>query len=282
VVQQYNQYVQGLSLRRAVLAAAVLASGCLHQVAAPPSPPVQFDRPLTLNDHRLTIHMSRPRTPGRLPLLVYATGDGGWRGKDLDVFRQLVLWNYPVAGFSAPDYLGHMGSKTTTPASLARDYEAIISFVKASVALAEDRPVVLVGISRGADLAVIAAGRRVLRHELWGVVAVGLTEEEEYVRWFRLIGGRVAAPRGTAVMVELYDYLPLLGPVPISVIQSTHDKYLPAAEARRLFGSDTDRRRLQAIEARDHSFGHARSALYATIHDSLTWVAQLHSAKAIP
>ena len=73
-------------------------------------------------------------------------------------------------------------------------------------------------------------------------------------------------------MLELYDYLPSLGNLPISVIQSTHDHYLPAKAARALFGPDGARRQLHAIEARDHSFSDARSEMYDAVETSIQWI----------
>jgi hypothetical protein len=264
----------------AIVAVGALTVGCVQQPQLDPNASLRFARSLPLHGHALTIHLARATQPDRRPLLVYATGDAGWRGKDVEVYDKLTSWGYAAAGFSSPDYLDHLGrSNTTTPGPLARDYEEIASFAKGSLDLPSDAPIILVGVSRGADLSVIAAGQRVLRDELWGVVAVGLTEEEEYVRWFRRTRGSVApAPERVPVMVELYEYLPLLGPVPVSVIQSTHDKYLPADHARKLFGPDTKLRRLHAIEAENHSFGAARELLYDAIQESLTWVDRLHTA----
>jgi len=59
------------------------------------------------------------------------------------------------------------------------------------------------------------------------------------------------------------------------VIQSTRDNYLPADQARSLFGSDTDRRQFHAIDARNHSFAGARPLLYETLRSSLDWVEQV-------
>ncbi len=78
-------------------------------------------------------------------------------------------------------------------------------------------------------------------------------------------------------MVENYEYLPMLGRLPIAVIQSTRDHYLPAAEARTLFGPDTAYRKFDAIDARDHSFGGARDKLYETMASSLDWIDQQFS-----
>ncbi len=237
--------------------ATALAVGCLQRVPpVVPVAPAQFDRPLLLNGHRLTIHLASPARTGIRRLLMYATGDGGWRGKDLDTYRKLISWGYPTVGFSSPDYLSHLadGAETTTANRLARDFGAIIDFAKASLMLSSETPVILVGVSRGAGLAVVAAGQGALRGELAGVVAVALTKEEEHVRRLRRILVNPAQSRErTPVVIETYEYLPRLGAEPVSVIQSTHDSYLPADAARVLFGPDTERRQFHAIEARDHS-----------------------------
>jgi hypothetical protein len=255
---------------------AALAGGCLQRV--PPVVPgasVEFDRALALNGSQLTLHLARPARTGVRRLLMYATGDGGWRGKDLDTYRKLISWGYPTVGFSSPDYLKHLagGSETTTPSRLARDFGVIIEFAKASLMLSSEAPVILVGVSRGAGLAVVAAGQGALRGELGGVVAVALTREEEHVRRLRRILVSPGQSRErTPVVIETYEYLPRLGTEPVSVIQSTHDSYLPADAARVLFGPDTARRQFHAIEARDHSFGDARAAMYDAIQASLIWI----------
>jgi hypothetical protein len=233
---------------------------------------------LLLHGHLLTTHLVRPAEPRNLPLLVYATGDGGWRGKDLQTYNELVSWGYPLIAFSSPDYLNHLGKgvKTLTPAELATDYGTIIQFAKSNLALSQECPVVLVGVSRGAGLSVAAAGQGMLRDQLGGVVAVALTKEEEYVwrlrrtPWFPGLR-RIRIP----VMLEIYEYLPRLGALPLAVVQSTHDNYLPAPAARELFGPDTEWRRFRAVEASNHNFSNARGAMYDAMKDSLAWVTTL-------
>jgi pimeloyl-ACP methyl ester carboxylesterase len=232
---------------------------------------------ITLYDAPLDIHYFSPRhVAADKPLLLYATGDGGWRGKDKEVFHQMTLWGYPVAGFSAPSYLKHLGfqSDTTTPRRLARDYDRLIVFARKIMKLPDDQATVLVGVSRGAGLAVVAAGQGELQIQLAGVLAIGLTKEEEYVRRYRRRPGvsPTDMPSRERVMVETYQSLPRLLTLPVSVVQSTHDNYLPAAQARPLFGPDTEFRQLHPIEARDHSFSDAREALYAQMRQSLEWI----------
>jgi dienelactone hydrolase len=145
--------------------------------------------------------------------------------------------------------------KTITPAELAHDYTAIIDFAEAQLAMSSRAPVVLVGVSRGAGLSVAAAAQDSIQDRLGGVVAIALTQEEEYLG-----------------MYDLYRHLPGLGPLPLAVVQSTHDNYLPAAQARELFGADNEDREFHAIPARNHNFSDARSAMYDAIRASLTWI----------
>ncbi len=247
---------------------AFFAQGCVHRLPQRAPALLQSTDDVTLNGFPVTLHLVRPIAPQARPLLIYATGDGGWRGKDLDLFRHLASWGYAVAGFSAPQYVKHLrgDAETTTPALLARDYTAIIAAARRDLTLPASTAVILIGVSRGAGLSVVAAGQQAMQQALDGVVVMGLTKEEEHVRWRR---------RRQSTELEIYDYLPRLGNVPVSVIQSTHDNYLPAEQARTLFGADTDRRQFHAIEARNHSFSGARTALYETLRSSLEWVASV-------
>src|SRR3954471_6373123 len=264
----------GLSM--AVLLALMVA-GCAARSAPVVGRPPVADRTIVLNDHAMRLHFANPGTAGAMPLLVYATGDGGWHRKDLATYRQLVAFGNPVVGFDARDYVTHLGqveNATTTPARLAADYQRIVEQARAALGLPAAYPVVLVGVSRGAGLAVVAAGQQAFRGMLSGVVAVALTREEEYVKWVRrhALGGAHARE---PVMVENYDYLPRLGELPLAVIQSTHDGYLPADQARQLFGPDTPYRWFQPVQARNHSFGGARPQMYDSIGRSLQWIASL-------
>lgn len=258
-----------------LVAAALAASACWHRVPPlDPSEPVQSEAAVQFDDYSVRLHLSRPCAVDLLhPLLLYATGDGGWRGKDKDAFAHLAQWGYPVAGFSAPDYLKRLVRKerAARPADIARDYQTMIARAKEALALPDATPTVLVGVSRGSGLAVAAAGDPVLQRGLVGVVAVALTREEEYVHHFRLRRGRPRAER-EFVMLDNYEYLPRLGALPLSIIQSTNDDYLPAEEARRLLGPDSPRRQLHPIVSRNHSFTDARENLYAQMQASLQWV----------
>ncbi len=236
------------------------------------------DRLIAINDHPLRLHFSRGTRGMQHPLLVYATGDGGWHRKDVAAFRKLASFAHPTVGFDAHAYVTHLGAMdATTPARLAADYERIIRAAKETLELPADYPVVLVGVSRGAGLSVVAAGQRGLRPSISGVLAIALTKEEEYVKMrplrpLRRRGAQRGRPPAVPEMVEVYDYLPRLAGMPIAVVQSTGDNYLPAAAARTLFGPDNPHRWFQSIQARNHSFGGARTQMYDAMNRSLQWI----------
>jgi pimeloyl-ACP methyl ester carboxylesterase len=244
------------------LLASVVLGGC-----ATHPPPAVPDRFVSLNTHSLRLHFANAATPSARPLLVYATGDGGMHRKDLETYRHLVALGDPIVGFDAHDYVKHLGgnTETTTPERLADDFRRIIALAKQSLGISDRRAIVLVGVSRGAGLAVVAAGG--LRQIINGVVAVALTQEEEYVRWYRHV-----PLTHEPVMVNVYEYLAQLDTVPIAVVQSTHDRYLPAAKAREQFGPDTAYRWLQTIAAANHNFGGARTQMYEAIQSALDWI----------
>jgi hypothetical protein len=251
-------------------------SGCAARSVHPSSGPRLADGTILLNDHSLRLHFANAGTAGSLPLLVYATGDGGWHRKDLATYRHLVSFGNPLVGFDARDYVTHLGGvpdATTTPARLAADYGRIIDSARAALSLPPTYPVVLVGVSRGAGLSVVAAGQRTLRAAISGVLAVALTREEEYVA--HVHRRRPVADANRAVIVQVYDYLPRLADTPVAVVQSTRDGYLPAADARQLFGPDTPYRWLQPVQARNHSFGGARDDMYRAMQRSLDWIESL-------
>jgi type IV secretory pathway VirJ component len=212
---------------------------------------------ILLHGHHLTLHVAKPAAVTSLPLVVYATGDAGWKRGDRHTFDELRSWGYPVVGFSSPDYLKHLGHgvKTITPEQLARDYNAIVDAASTELGMDGSAVVVLLGVSRGADLSIAAAAQKSLQQRIKGVVAIGLTAEEEYLD-----------------MYDLYGHLPEIGSLSVAIVQSTHDGYVPAARARQLFGDDDEHRQLRAVPARNHNFSDARAAMYEAIRASLAWI----------
>jgi hypothetical protein len=255
-----------------------LVSGCAPSMGLLAGPaPKQSQELVPLHGYDLGVHLA---AKGRRssPLIIYATGDTGWRDKDKALFRTLTTWGYPVAGVSAPEYVDHLGDDADTLCAedVARDFDKIVETAEANFGLPTSTPIVLVGVSRGAGLAVAAGTASRLSDRLVGILAIALTREEENVG---------ARPQRTAeetsedasmdselAPLETYRCLPSLGDTRVAVVQSTHDEYVPAEEARELFGPDTSSRRLRAVASENHSFDGASRALNRELKRSFDWI----------
>ncbi len=260
---------------------AICAAGCMCRLSVPASVCVQQDAegPLAGGLPRLClVNPLNSRPPAAL--ILYATSDVGWFGTSKSLFRHLVERGYPLVGFDSRSYLKDVERRTkfVTPDRLAKDLASIIDTAKRDLNLPAATPTILVGMSRGAGFMVVAAAQQALNPRPAGVIALSLTRETDFVRNRRTSKKRAArAGASTMESGQVLTYVRLKSAlnIPIAVIQSTHDRYLPAAEARVLFGPDTGTRRLVAVEARSHGFGGARDAVYRELDKALGWIESL-------
>jgi fermentation-respiration switch protein FrsA (DUF1100 family) len=242
-----------------------------HRISA-----TQIQGWINLYHHPLELHLSKPNSVQNDDVLVvYATGDGGWHGLDEQIFEWISTWDYPVVGFSSRDYLKNLGyvGDTTTPRRLVQDFETIIRFAEGKLDMQPSTRIILVGLSRGAGLAVVAAGQGELNSNLGGLIAVALTKEEEHVVHYRdARRSPPNQPKRELLQIQTYEYLPRIAAVPVVVIQSTHDDYLSASAARKLFGPDTELKKLLAINAKNHRFTDGYPDLYKEAETALSWI----------
>jgi dienelactone hydrolase len=259
----------------AILSMFLVACNC-HVSAPHRINSIQTQGWLNLHNHPLQLHFSKPYSLENSDVLVvYSTGDGGWRGLGRQIYEWIATWHYPVVGFSSSDYLKNLGyiSDTTTPRRLARDFKAIVQFAEQNLELQPSTRIILVGLSRGAGLSVVAAGQTELYNRLGGVVAIALTREEEHVvHYSHSRRSSPDQPKQELLQIQTYEYLPRITSVPVVVLQSTHDGYLPASEARVLFGPDTALKKLIPIEARNHGFSGGCLDLYREAETSMSWI----------
>lgn len=229
--------------------------------------------------HATFVTPTQPRHAGYL--VVFATGDGGWRSVSSEVFEHLAAEGYSVAGIDSPDALKPVkraGEKMST-AQAAERVKAAFADAKDDLGLPNATPVIVVGFSRGATLVAFAALHPELRADVGGAIALGLTREVDYLR-------APPAERSPDIQVDekgrvqIYPALKLLGPTPVAVIQSTNDSYVPSAESRELLGPDTPALRLYEVEAKNHRFGGAHDRMIADVDAALGWILEAHGARA--
>jgi hypothetical protein len=235
---------------------------------------------VTVHDQALTLHLASPRTPGSAstPLVLYASGDGGWFGAAVGMFRTIAGNGLPTVGFSTKAFMRieRRWSKPLSAAHVAEGYQRIIDAGRAALRLPPDAPVVLTGWSRGASLSVLVASSHEVDPGIIGLVAIGLAADEqldvEGDSDDDALPPDVAGDSLHARSIAMYPLLSRILPRRLVVIQSSGDGYLPAARARELFGSDSATRRLVAIEARNHRFSGGEASFAAALAEAVDWV----------
>jgi len=225
---------------------------------------------------RIPLIYARPATVKHPDyLVVFATGDGGWRSVSLDVFDHLAALGYMCAGVNSPDAVKPVtraGEKLST-AQAAERVRASFAEAKKAFGLPASTPVIVVGFSRGATLVAFSALHPELRNQVRGAIALALTREADYLR-------APPAERAPDIQVDdkgriqIYPALKFLGGTPVAIIQSTNDPYVPAAESRQLLGPDTPTLRLYEVESSNHRFGGARDKVIQDVDDALHWIEQ--------
>jgi hypothetical protein len=266
---------------------AALSGGCglllSTKVVRPPAIH-EFSSRLHLHDEELTLHLASPSTPvaPATPLIVYASGDGGWFGAAVGMFRTIAASGLPIVGISTKAFMRieHRWSKPVSVAHVAEGYEQIIAAARTELRLPVDAPVLLTGWSRGASLGVLVASDGGTDARVVGVVAVGLVADEELDIEGDdddPVSGSDAAPAvagGDARKrsIAMYPLLSHLGPRRSVVIQASGDGYLPAIRARVLFGPDSTMSRLVVIDARNHRFSGGESSFAAALVKAVVWV----------
>jgi hypothetical protein len=258
---------------------AVTTAGCGGVRPRVSASPNITERRIAAALHRseLPVHLASMRSLRTPALVLYASGDGGWFGTAIDMWRLVAHEGVAAAGFSARAFLKieRPHDARLNPAQLAREYRAIVAAATPALGLAADVPVILAGWSRGAAFAVLAAAEPRAVPHLAGVIAIGLDATEDLA-----IDGPGdesddgAAPAAATPGARLFHPYRRLRrvPVPVAVIQATHDDYLPAASARALVGPDSPTRRFIAVEARNHRFAGGTVALDQALGDAVRWL----------
>ena len=226
-----------------------------------------------LDGARVELHVSRPLaiTATRLPLVIFASGDGGWFGAAVGMFETIAEAGYPVAGVSSKGLLrglrrpGHL----LLASRLREAYGEIIDVARRATDSPDTSDIILAGWSRGASISVIVAAEHP-RERVAGIVAIGLAADENLN--VDLESDEEGEP-GASVLngIETYELSREI-PGRVAVIQSSGDGYLPAERARNLFGVDSTGRRFFEVPASNHRFSGGAVAFRRALQDALDWV----------
>ena len=246
--------------RRAVVVLAIVAASAAAARA-------QALRPLTLRGHEQFLHLYGPADGA--PVIV-SSGDGGWIHLGPHVADLLAARGFFVVGFDAKAYLAGFTTDRMAlrPSEEPGDYRALAAFASA----ATGRKPILIGVSEGAGLSVLAASDPETKACIDGVVAVGLPEVNELGwRWKDSLTYLTHHPPNEPVF-SAAGVVGSVAPVPLALVQSTHDEFVPPTDTTRIFDRAVSPKQLWLVDASNHRFSNNLTAFDARLLEALEWV----------
>jgi len=226
---------------------------------------------VTLSGVPQEIVLYRPAKPKAAVIL--SSGDLGWAGFVVDVAHFLENEQVAVLGFNTRRYLESFtrGDSRLDPMQLPKDYAVLAR--EARLRLGVREAPALVGISEGAGFSVIAAAVEPSRSEVRGVVCLGLPDEVE-LGWRAWRDWTIWITKGSPnePKARLVEYVSRVTPLPLVVVQSTRDEFVPLETARSLFAAAAEPKRLMLIDAANHRFSDKREELHARLLEALGFV----------
>jgi alpha-beta hydrolase superfamily lysophospholipase len=246
---------------RAALAVALIVAAGASAARA------QSSHRLTIRGHEQILQLSGPSNGE--PVIV-SSGDGGWIHLGPHVAELLAARGFSVVGFDAKAYLAGF----TTDRSALRtseepaDYKALVTFASA----ATGRKPILVGVSEGAGLSVLAATDPETKALIGGVVALGLPDLNELGwRWKDSLTYLTHHPPNEPAF-SATAMVAAVAPLPLALVQSTHDEFVPLADTQRIFAHASSPKRLWIVEAANHRFSNNLPEFDARLMEAIEWV----------
>ncbi len=198
--------------------------------------------------------------------VLFAPGDGGWRGFAVTIGEQMAGWGYNVYGIDTKRYLESFteAGRTLSESDVRTDFGTLATWI------APDGRVNLVGWSEGAGLGLLGAAAD--KKAFQGLVAIGLGEAS--VLGWRTVDNLTYITKKEPNEPH-FPSLPWVGkiaPAPFAMIHSQGDEYTPVPAARKLFAAAGEPKRWWLIPARNHRFDGAREQFFAALREALDWV----------
>lgn len=227
---------------------------------------------LLLRDQKQKIYFYPAAGAGAHPKALFVTGDGGHRGFAITIAKKIAEMGADVYALDAKRYLSSFTGKThLTEADVMKDFHQLVEDVTGG----SGEKVSLVGWSTGAGLVVLASadGNKDCYN---GVVAVSLGKVNILGwRWkdnfTYLTGGMPHEPTFPSD-----QYLPAIAPLPVFVIQSSRDQFIPNEESEALFVKINRPKHYALIHANNHSFEGNREEFFRELQRGLQWIGKPH------
>ena len=224
---------------------------------------------LPIRGHEQTLYLYGP--PSGDPVIV-SSGDGGWLHLAPHVAESLSTQGFFVVGFDTRHYLTSFteGKTTLRIEDEPRDYRVLAAFASKR----SGKKPVLIGVSEGAGLSLLAATDPDTKTSIAGVIGLGLPELNELGwRWrdavIYLTKRTPNEPTFSASAI-----VQQVAPVPLAAIHSTHDEFVPLPDVERILQNAREPKRLWIVNASDHRFSDNLADFDRRLLEAISWVKQ--------
>jgi type IV secretory pathway VirJ component len=223
---------------------------------------------VTLRRHPQAVHVYGTRSSS--PPVIVSSGDGGWIHLGPHIAQILAARGYFVVGFNAKEYLESFTTKTSALqlTDVPADYRELVRYA----AEGSSAKPILIGVSEGAGLSVLAAADGPTKAAVGGVIAIGLPDVNELGwrwkdAWIYVTHGIPNEPTfSSAALVGR------MAPLPLAAIHSTKDEFVPVSQVQQMMTRASDPKKLWVIAAADHRFSDNLSELDRRLLEAIDWV----------
>ncbi len=231
--------------------------------------PHQGRNTVTLRGQTQEVYFYPGNGPSPHRKVLFAPGDGGWRGFAITIAENIAGAGYDVFGLDTKRYLeSFTGSTPLTPTDIAGDYRALAAWMTQG----SGQRVLVAGWSEGAGMAMAAAADAGNQNLFEGVLAIGTTELNILALRWRDLGALLAKRVPSEPTFRSIDYVPRIAPLPLAMIASRGDEYVSLDTAQRIFAAAREPKHFVAIDARNHRFDGNTDLFFRTLREQLQWI----------
>lgn len=208
---------------------------------------------------------------GPLKRILFAPGDGGWRGWAVTIAQTMSAWGYDVYGLDTKRYLTSFTGKTTlSEADVMNDFRQLAEWMTGR----SGERVILVGWSEGAGLALLAAASTENKKTFSGVITFGLAEAGVLGwRWIDDLTYITKRPPKEP-RFQTAKFVAQVAPLPLVMLHSSRDEDVSVDVARQLFWLARDPKQLAIIDAKNHRFDGNQDEFFRRLREGVQWITQ--------
>jgi fermentation-respiration switch protein FrsA (DUF1100 family) len=238
-------------------------------LAAPSLSAVQARQTVVVRGHEQSVYQYG--SAGGDPVIV-SSGDGGWIHLGPSVAEFLSTRGFFVIGFDTRAYLSSFtsGHSTLRPEDVPGDFKVLLQHARG----ATSKKPILIGVSEGGGLSVLAAADPDLKSQVAGVIGLGVPNATELGWRLRdsLIYLTHKTPDEPTVATE--TIIGNVSPLPFAAIHSTNDEFVPVATIEHILTHAREPKRLWIVEASNHRFSSNEQEFQARLLEAIAWVKQ--------